>query len=330
MRFSLLPGRRLTYAAGLAVVVVASIGLYVLMLARAVPNVSSLARATPPSSSYMRLRAAADRHTGDDYRIGAETLDDFSPIFICAVVKAEDPYFFSHRGLDWRAIREAAWSTARGQPRGASTITQQLARNMYLRPERTLDRKLREALIAGEIDRELSKRRVLTIYLNAVEWGDGIWGAARASKHYFGKAASELDAFESTFLASILPAPRRPLVSANLDRAWESQQRVLYELYNSGLIDAAEWQLAIRRAVAVHVALDAGASFAAALRVPLAPETTVPPPSSRRNDVPLPHRRALDEGCGLARELGEPGWMVLAPPSAERGRGEIVLRRGEP
>ena len=93
--------------------------------------------------------------------------------------------------------------------RGGSTITQQLAKNLYLSPERSLLRKAREALITRSLEHELTKPRILELYLNVAEWGHGIFGAEAAARHHFGKSAAELSIEEAALLAAILPSPRR-------------------------------------------------------------------------------------------------------------------------
>jgi monofunctional biosynthetic peptidoglycan transglycosylase len=127
-----------------------------------------------------------------------------------AVIIAEDDQFFEHPGYDWEAIKDAAevnWRRGRFS-HGASTITMQLARNLYLSSEKSILRKLKEILIALKLERTLSKERILEIYLNVVEWGNGVYGAEAAARHYFGKRASDLSRDEAAWLAAILPKPR--------------------------------------------------------------------------------------------------------------------------
>jgi hypothetical protein len=126
------------------------------------------------------------------------------------VVLTEDGAFFSHQGIDFKEMNAALEAFAEtGKIRGASTITQQLARNLFLTKDRTLMRKLKEVVLALELDAALSKDRILEIYLNLIEWGPGIFGIGRAARHYFGKAASELTPLEAAYLVSIIPNPRR-------------------------------------------------------------------------------------------------------------------------
>jgi monofunctional biosynthetic peptidoglycan transglycosylase len=128
-----------------------------------------------------------------------------------AVIAAEDQKFFDHEGFDVEAIQEAYQKNERGGRirRGASTISQQLAKNLFLSPQRTYLRKAHEAAITLMIERTLSKRRILEIYLNVIEWGNGVYGAEAAAQHYYGMAAAELDAQQSARLAAMIPNPRR-------------------------------------------------------------------------------------------------------------------------
>lgn len=137
-------------------------------------------------------------------------LREVSPHLLRAVVVAEDIEFYDHRGFSWSEIR-AAWQEARagGRARGASTITQQLAKNLWLTPERTAWRKLREAVLTVEIERHLSKRRILELYVNIVDFGPGVVGAAAAAERYFGKAPLFLTEDESARLAAALSRPSR-------------------------------------------------------------------------------------------------------------------------
>jgi monofunctional biosynthetic peptidoglycan transglycosylase len=126
-----------------------------------------------------------------------------------AVLLAEDAAFFQHDGVDYTELKQALNDTLeKGEPlRGASTITQQLAKNLYLSPSHNPYRKVSELLITRRLEAELPKRRIFEVYLNVVEWGDGIWGAEAAARTYFGVAASDLDADQGALLASALINP---------------------------------------------------------------------------------------------------------------------------
>jgi monofunctional biosynthetic peptidoglycan transglycosylase len=128
-----------------------------------------------------------------------------------AVVAAEDAKFLDHEGFDWEAIQKAMLKNERRGKvvSGASTISQQLAKNLFLSGDRSWLRKGQEAAITWMMERTLSKRRILEIYLNVAEWGEGVFGAEAAARHHFGIPASALNAQQAAYLAAILPSPRR-------------------------------------------------------------------------------------------------------------------------
>jgi len=150
-------------------------------------------------------------------------LDSISPLLQRTVVLAEDDRFHAHHGIDFAEVADAlgldhqrgAWGAVRtvwrrrDRVRGASTITQQLARNLYLSPSRNPLRKVKEAVTALRLELALSKQRILELYLNLVEWGPGIWGAGAASWTYFGVPPARLDLWQAASLAATLPHPRR-------------------------------------------------------------------------------------------------------------------------
>jgi monofunctional biosynthetic peptidoglycan transglycosylase len=164
--------------------------------------------ANPSSSAfmdrYMEKPGARLRHTWVPYSRISEHLKR-------AVVAAEDAKFLDHEGFDWEAIQEAMRKNEkRGRVvAGASTISQQLAKNLFLSGERSWLRKAQEALITWMIERVMSKRRILELYLNYAEWGEGIFGAEAAALYHFGVPAAALGAEQSAWLAAILPSPRR-------------------------------------------------------------------------------------------------------------------------
>jgi len=128
-----------------------------------------------------------------------------------AVVVAEDAKFLDHEGFDWEAIQDAMAKNARkGRVvAGASTISQQLAKNLFLSGERSWLRKGQEAIITWMLEQTMSKRRILELYLNVAEWGDGVFGAEAAARYHFGIPAAALGPEQAAWLAAILPAPRR-------------------------------------------------------------------------------------------------------------------------
>ena len=128
-----------------------------------------------------------------------------------AVVAAEDAKFLDHEGFDWEAIQKAMTKNEQRKRvvAGASTISQQLAKNLFLSGERSWLRKGQEAIITWMMERTLSKRRILEIYLNVAEWGEGVFGAEAAARYHFGVSAAALGPEQSAYLAAVLPSPRR-------------------------------------------------------------------------------------------------------------------------
>jgi len=162
----------------------------------------------------MQYREREWKRTGKKHRIQQRwiPLSQISPYLVKAVLIAEDDKFWRHEGFDYDAIIKALERDIQEKKfkLGGSTITQQLAKNLYLSPVKSPFRKLKEAIITLRIERILSKKRILELYLNVVEWGDyGIFGIEAASRHYYGKPASALDAQEASRLAAILPNPRK-------------------------------------------------------------------------------------------------------------------------
>ncbi len=195
------------------------------------PDVSALATRNPSTTALMRARAEEARAAGRRARPAWIWVprSRISPHLQRAVIVSEDAGFYTHHGFDWKGIRDAAVRNLEAGEieAGGSTITQQLAKNLYLSSERTWWRKLHEALIVWALERRLSKPRILELYLNVVEWGDQVYGAEAAARHHFGKSARELTPEEAALLAAILPSPRRydPLiVTAYLARR---QQQIL-------------------------------------------------------------------------------------------------------
>jgi monofunctional glycosyltransferase len=177
------------------------------------PDVELLTRINPTSTALMEARRAQGKE--QSHTIGRQwmwvPLSGISPHLRHAVVAAEDASFFTHEGFDWEGIKEAAkYNLEAGElKRGGSTITQQLAKNLYLSSERSLFRKAREALITRSLEQHLTKKRILELYLNVAEWGRGVYGAEAAARHHFGKPSRDLTADEAAWLAAILPSPRR-------------------------------------------------------------------------------------------------------------------------
>jgi monofunctional biosynthetic peptidoglycan transglycosylase len=175
--------------------------------------VAALARRPPATTAFIQRWQAAQRAAGRSDRVERVWVPyaAISPSLKVAVLVAEDINFFSHGGFDSGEIRKALTQALeeRELPRGASTITQQLAKNLWLSPSRDPLRKTREAVLTWQLERTLGKRRILELYLNVVEFGPGVWGAGSAARRYLGKAAADLDDDEAAWLAAALPSPAR-------------------------------------------------------------------------------------------------------------------------
>lgn len=206
-------GRTLLAAGGVAAAAALAAGAYLAWL----PDLSELKVRNPTTTRYTAIYARRMARQGQKAGTAMRwvPLAEISPHLVRAVLIAEDDRFWRHRGVDWVAVKRAYLESRRGgRRRGASTVSQQLARNLFLSPERSWGRKLREVLIARHLERTLGKERVLEIYLNVVEWGKGIFGAEAASRAYYGKPASDLTPEEAVDLAAALPSPyeRNPAV----------------------------------------------------------------------------------------------------------------------
>ncbi len=203
-------GRILLWVTALIGLPAAALALYWLVT---LPDVSRLAKHHPTETALMEARRAQAKEQGHPLHIKYAwvPLSRIAPALQRAVVAAEDASFFAHEGFDWEGIKDAAlYNLEVGEfKRGGSTITQQLAKNLYLSSERSLLRKAREALITRSLEQHLTNEQILELYLNVAEWGQGVFGAEAAARHHFGKSAKELSIEEAALLAAILPSPRR-------------------------------------------------------------------------------------------------------------------------
>jgi monofunctional biosynthetic peptidoglycan transglycosylase len=195
------------------------------------PSISKLRTENPQTSSMIEYRLSEAQKEGREPRkfMIWQPLEQISPNLQRAVLAGEDSRFFEHNGFDWEAINKA-WEEAQKEgekeakaegdydpndwippmpsfKRGASTISQQLAKNLFLSEDRNFLRKGREAVYTYFLERELNKKRILELYLNIIEWGDGIYGAEAASRVYFNKSASQLTPQEAAYLSAMIPSP---------------------------------------------------------------------------------------------------------------------------
>jgi monofunctional biosynthetic peptidoglycan transglycosylase len=197
------------------------------------PDVRELRQTTPDNTAFMRLRAAEAEGEGRALRMQRRWVpySQISPTLRRAVLLAEDAAFWGHTGMDLAELRASIndwWGGA--LLRGGSTITQQLAKNLYLTPTRNPYRKLVELLIARRLEAELSKTRILELYLNLIEWGDGIWGAEAAARAYFGTPASAVSAEQAALMAGAIINPRLYNPARPSPRLLRRQQIILQRM----------------------------------------------------------------------------------------------------
>jgi len=164
-----------------------------------------------------------------------------------AVVASEDSNFYSHEGLDYEAMKEAIRADLQKGKfvRGGSTITQQLAKNLFLTREKTISRKIRELILARRLDDALSKARILELYLNVVELGPMVYGVGHAARYYFGKSASSLTVRECAFLAAMLPGPKVYNPYRKMDRVVNRSNRILRRMVAARMITRGEYEAAL-------------------------------------------------------------------------------------
>ena len=201
---------------GVALVLVADVGRYAFW-----PPVGWLAREHPASTSFMEYRREQWKIRQTELGRNPDApmplqrtwvpLSRISPALRKAVVTSEDDTFWQHGGFNFAMMRQALETNlAEGEvSMGGSTITQQLAKNLWFTPKRSWLRKAKEAVMTWRLERSLDKKRILELYLNSVEWGKGVYGAEAAARHYFGRSAASLTAREAASLAVMLPAPLR-------------------------------------------------------------------------------------------------------------------------
>jgi monofunctional biosynthetic peptidoglycan transglycosylase len=204
-----LAGRALLALASAVAAALAAVGL----LWASLPDPAEWATRNPPTTALIEQRRVEAARAGRRFRPQQAwvPLERISRRLVQAVVASEDAKFFGHAGFDWAALQEVTHrGLRRGRfGRGASTITQQLAKNLWLGTEKSLLRKAKEALLAVKLERSLAKRRILALYLNVAEWGDGTFGAEAGARRHLGVSAAGLDWAQAVLLASMLPAPRK-------------------------------------------------------------------------------------------------------------------------
>jgi monofunctional biosynthetic peptidoglycan transglycosylase len=242
------------------------------------PNISRLREENPTTSSMIEYRLSEARAAGQEPKkfMIWTPIEAISPNLQRAVLAGEDARFFQHNGFDWDAIQNA-WDEARKEgekeakaeceadttttkqekkdcapsdddwippmpsfKRGASTVSQQLAKNLFLSEDRNFLRKGREAVYTYFLERDLTKKRILELYLNVIEWGDGIYGAEAASRTYFKKSASDLTKDEAAFLSAMIPSPLNVFNPYTNRKRVVRRQKVILRGMNSIKLDYSE------------------------------------------------------------------------------------------
>jgi monofunctional biosynthetic peptidoglycan transglycosylase len=270
----------------LALGVVLVMGIWI-----SLPNVKTLSSKNPTTTAFIDLRRQEAAQAGKPFALKWtwRPLKRISPLLLRAVLHTEDARFFVHEGVDWEAVRETAerdWKE-RSMSRGGSTITQQVAKNLYLSPQRSVLRKVRELFIAWRLEAALEKDRILELYLNIAEWGPGVFGAEAAARHWYGCSAAELTADQAARLAVALPNPYKRSPRAKSRALDRKAARVVRALHRGGLVSEAALVEALRA-------------------LGQAPTVVAAPPSAgeREEDLPSPS----------SPEPVEPGDEEPAPP----------------
>jgi len=234
-----------------------------------------------------------------------------------AVVAAEDANFYTHEGVDYEAIREAIKADLKKGKfaRGGSTITQQVAKNLFLSREKTLTRKIKEVVLARRLDDVLSKRRILELYLNVVELGPMVYGIGHGAQYYFGKHPSALTVRECAFLASMLPGPKVYDPYRKMDRVMKRSDRILRRMLSARMISREEYDAAMAE---VPNLAGLARKVEKTMETP-PPEEALPPEPPGGGPVVVEEPRGP---AGVPRESVEPpeaegdGFLREEPPSA--------------
>jgi penicillin-binding protein 1A len=239
------------FFAGLGVFVLCALilAIWVARVLSNLPDVSILKHYRPAAASEVLDRdgSVLTEYCDRKFRIWVP-VSSIPEIVVQAVVTAEDDTFFEHNGVNYKAAWDALVHDVekRRFARGGSTITQQMIKNVLLSREKTISRKLREYILARKAEEILTKRKILEIYLNEVEWGDNIYGIEAASRFYFDKHADELSPGEAALLAGMLPNPHYYNPFKRPDKAKDRQERVLSNMLQAKLIIPEVYEAAVR------------------------------------------------------------------------------------
>ena len=204
------------------------------------PDVASLKKSCPQKTAFMKYREKVWQEKGVKRKITNiwVPLSRVSPYVMRAVIIAEDDKFWSHEGFDFEAMQKALEKDIKKKKfkAGGSTISQQLAKNLYLSPSKNPIRKLKEAILTWRLERNLSKRRIMELYLNVAEWGDGIYGIEAAARKHYGKSAAGLTAREAAVLAAVIPNPRRYRTDGTSRYVGNQSERIYQIMVRRGIV----------------------------------------------------------------------------------------------
>ncbi len=213
-----------------------------------VPDVRELKKKNPPTTAFIEYRKREAERRGEIFRVRHRwiPLKQVPKLLQRTIIVSEDASFWMHNGIDWHELNQAVRDSWKEHKfvRGASTITQQTAKNLYLSPQKSLYRKLKEFFIARAMEVHLSKSRILELYLNCIEFGDGIFGIGSASSYYFGKSPSRLTVSEMVRLAAIIPSPLQlDPTQPSTELKWRSNT-ILQRLFTYNFIDQYQYNQA--------------------------------------------------------------------------------------
>src|SRR2546429_2851897 len=241
-------GFPLALLAGLGTAAVLVLGLLVVLAYPTLPELGALTAYQPKIP--LRIYSAEGTLIGEfgEERRAVVAIADVPPQLKHAIIAAEDERFYQHPGIDYIGVLRAAYANlvAGGRRQGASTITMQVARNCFLSSEKTLTRKLYEAMLAFKIEHSLAKDQILELYVNQIYLGQRAYGFAAAAQVYFGKALAELNLAETAMLAGLPKAPSLYNPIANPQRAKQRQHYVLRRMHELGHITAAQYEEATK------------------------------------------------------------------------------------
>ncbi|HUL00383.1 MAG TPA: transglycosylase domain-containing protein [Nitrospirota bacterium] len=233
---------------GILAAIVTIIGFWLFHVISNLPDVSSLKHYRPPAAADIldKNGQLLANYYDTKYRIWVP-IHDIPDIMVQAVVTAEDDTFFEHKGVNYKATWNALMHDVHQHrfSRGGSTITQQMIKNVLLSKEKTISRKIREYILATKAEEILTKRQILEIYLNEVEWGENIYGIEAASRFYLDKHVADVTVAEAALLAGMLPNPRYYNPYKRMEKARERQERVLFNMQQAKLITQDEYEAAL-------------------------------------------------------------------------------------